>query len=162
MIYRALDVARYIINYSNRMKYGISNLKLQKLLYFVQAEFLAFTERKEPCFMEEIEAWGFGPVVPEVYQEFKQYGSSNIPTITKYYEVNDEWEIIEKKYNENCIQLQDREIINQTVDGFADYSAAALVNITHNQDPWNNAYAEGMNMIISKESIKEYFESDGN
>lgn len=162
MVYKALDVARYIINYSNRMEYGISNLKLQKLLYFVQAEFLAFTEKKEPCFMEEIEAWGFGPVVPEVYQEFKQYGSSNIPTIKKYYEVNDDWEIIEKKYDEECIEPQDREVINQTVDDFADYSASALVSITHNQDPWNDAYVEGMNRVISRKSIKEYFENDGN
>ena len=162
MAYKVLDVARYIINYSNKMEYGISNLKLQKLLYFVQAEFLAFTERKQPCFIEEIEAWGLGPVVPEVYQEFKQYGSSNIPTIIKYYEVNDNWEIVEKKYNQNCIEPQDRETINQTVDGFADYSATALVNITHNQDPWNEAYEEGMNRIISKKAIKEYFESDDN
>ena len=35
MAYKVLDVARYIINYSNKMEYGISNLKLQKLLYFV-------------------------------------------------------------------------------------------------------------------------------
>lgn len=162
MTYRVLDVARYIINYSNRLEYGISNLKLQKLLYFVQAEFLAFTEKKQPCFAEEIEAWGFGPVVPEVYQEFKQYGSSNIPTIIKYYEINDDWEIAEKKYDENCIEPQDRETIDQIVDGFADYSASALVNITHNQDPWIKTYEEGMNRVISKRVIKEYFENDEN
>ena len=97
-----------------------------------------------------------------MFQRFKQYGSSNIPTIIKYYEVNDNWEIVEKKYNQNCIEPQDRETINQTVDGFADYSATALVNITHNQDPWNEAYEEGMNRIISKKAIKEYFESDDN
>ena len=62
----------------------------------------------------------------------------------------------------NCREPQDRETINQTVDGFADYSATALVNITHNQDPWNEAYEEGMNRIISKKAIKEYFESDDN
>lgn len=42
--YDVLEVSRHIINYSNRMRYGVSNLKLQKLLYFVQAYFLAFTE----------------------------------------------------------------------------------------------------------------------
>jgi uncharacterized phage-associated protein len=160
MVYKALDVARYIINYSNRMGYGISNMKLQKLLYFIQAKFVAFTEKKKPCFIEEIEAWEFGPVVPEVYQAFKQYGSSSIPAVKKYYEVNDDWKMIEKNYDEECIEPQDREIINQTVDDFADYSAAALVNITHDQDPWNDAYVEGMNRVISKTSVKEYFECD--
>lgn len=85
----------------------------------------------------------------------------SLTTIVKYYEVNDDWEIIEKRYDEKYIEPQDREVINQTVDGFADYSAAALVNITHNQDPWNDAYVEGMNRIISRKSIKEYFENDG-
>lgn len=36
--------------------------------------------RGQPCFKEEIEAWDFGPVVPEVYHEFKIFGSSDIPT----------------------------------------------------------------------------------
>ncbi|MCM1466611.1 MAG: DUF4065 domain-containing protein [Alistipes sp.] len=160
MSYKVLDVARYIINYSNKEGYGISNLKLQKLLYFVQAEFLAFTEDNQPCFLEEIEAWGFGPVVPEVYQEFKQYGSANIPSVLKYYEVTDDWEVNEKKFDLKLIDIEDRQIINQIVDGFSDYSAAALVTITHQQKPWKDVYEEGMNNIITKKSIREYFERD--
>ena len=66
-MHSALDVARYIINYSNKKDYHISNLKLQKLLYFTQAYYLAFTDSHKPCFPERIEAWNFGPVVPEVY-----------------------------------------------------------------------------------------------
>jgi len=160
MSYKVLDVARYIINYSNKKEYGVSNLKLQKLLYFVQAEFLAFTEEKSPCFFEEIEAWGFGPVVPEVYREFKQYGSSNIPSVEKYYVVTEDWQVLEKRYDMECILVKDREVINQIVDGFCDYSATALVTITHGQTPWQDAYQEGMNNIITKESIREYFEKD--
>ncbi len=161
MAYKVLDVARYIINYSNTMEYGISNLKLQKLLYFVQAEFLAFTESKQPCFSEAIEAWDFGPVVREAYQEYKQYGGANIPSITEYYEVTDDWEIKKKRYDENVIDSQDRQIINQIVDGFADYSAAALVTITHGQKPWSDAYVEGMNNIITTKSMREYFQKNG-
>lgn len=40
MIYDVLDVCRHIINYSEKEDYGVSNLKLQKLLYFVQAYFM--------------------------------------------------------------------------------------------------------------------------
>lgn len=67
-----LNVARYIINYSNQEKYGISNLRLQKLLYFVQAYYLISSGN--PCFGDRIEAWDFGPVVPVVYHEFKRFG----------------------------------------------------------------------------------------
>lgn len=162
MAYKALDVARYIINYSNEQGYGVSNLKLQKLLYFVQAEFLAYSDDKKPCFREEIEAWGFGPVVPCVYQEFKQYGSSNIPTVKEYFEVSENWDVIKRKFREGIIRNRDRERINDIVDGLSDYSAAYLVNITHHQAPWKKVYEKGMNNIISKKSIREYFESEEN
>ena len=76
-MYNVLDVARYIIWYCKKKGYSISNLKLQKILYFVQAEFLVSVG--SPCFAEEIEAWDFGPVVPEVYHEFKIFGSADIP-----------------------------------------------------------------------------------
>lgn len=39
-MYRALNIAKYIIRYCNEKNRTISNLKLQKLLYFVQAEFV--------------------------------------------------------------------------------------------------------------------------
>ena len=40
MSYDVLEVCRHVINYSNEQDYGISNLKLQKVLYFIQAYFL--------------------------------------------------------------------------------------------------------------------------
>lgn len=64
-MYSAIDVARYIILYCKEKEYPISNLKLQKLLYSVQAQFLI--TKRDPAFLEEIEAWDFGPVVPEVF-----------------------------------------------------------------------------------------------
>lgn len=53
-IYSALEVARHIINYANSNDQLLSNLKLQKLLYFVQAEFLISQGRT--CFTDDIEA----------------------------------------------------------------------------------------------------------
>ena len=53
MIYKVLDVSRHVINYSNEKEYGISNLKLQKILYFIQAFFLV--SASEQCFEEKIE-----------------------------------------------------------------------------------------------------------
>ena len=64
-MYSAIDIARYIIWYCKNHGYTISNLKLQKILYFVQAEFLV--SAGAPCFYQDIEAWDFGPVIPEVY-----------------------------------------------------------------------------------------------
>ena len=57
MAYDLLGVCRLIVNYSNEKEYNISNLKLQKLLYYIQAYFLV--KKKRPCFDEDIEAWIF-------------------------------------------------------------------------------------------------------
>ena len=56
MSYTALEIAKYIISTCSKKNRPISNLKLQKLLYFVQAAFLSMTEKHEPCFSDEIQA----------------------------------------------------------------------------------------------------------
>lgn len=144
-MYRAIDVARYIIWYCKQRGYSISNLKLQKILYFVQAEFLVNENR--PCFKEEIEAWDFGPVVPEVYHEFKIFGSADIPKVVC-------------GAADEVILERDQVIINEMVDECGEYSAARLVEITHNQAPWKEAYEKYCNNIIRKEAIKRYFEKE--
>lgn len=159
----ALDVARYIINYSNEKNYSISNLKLQKLLYFVQAYYLAFTPSHEPCFSEEIEAWDFGPVVPSVYREFKSFGGGDIPPVTSYYNLKSEnnfWSIQEVPYDTNCISKRDKDLINDIVDKFSAYSASELVKITHNQAPWKKVYVPQRNAIITKDAIRGYFNGE--
>ena len=69
IMYDVLLMAKYIIKYCNKSNLPISNLKLQKLLYFIQAAFLV--EKGHACFPDEIEAWDFGPVVPAVYYKYK-------------------------------------------------------------------------------------------
>lgn len=158
MAYDVLDVCRHIINYSNEKDYGISNLKLQKILYFIQAYFLT-NEKHTPCFDEKIEAWDFGPVVPEAYREYKQYGSGDIPSIKSYITMDDSdiWSLKRVAYKDDIIQDTDKDIINQIVDRFSDYSATDLVSLTHRQSPWIDAYSQNQNKEITQQAIREYF-----
>ncbi len=154
---RAIDVARYIIQYSNERNYGVSNLRLQKLLYFVQAASLSLTKDKQPCFCEEIEAWEFGPVVPEVYRKYKCYGNGNIPTSDIYETKSGNiWDAERHVFDKHVLPKWQREIIENVIEQFADCSTTWLVKLTHHQSPWKNAYANGI-PFISQESIKEYF-----
>lgn len=159
MIYKVLDVCRHVINYSNEKDYGISNLKLQKILYFIQAFFLVSTP--EQCFAERIEAWDFGPVVPEAYREYKQFGSGDIPSVSYIinFDEDDIWESKVTKYTDNILSEEDKSRIESVVDKFADYSATDLVSITHAQKPWKNAYQRGQNNEITVKAIKEYFDA---
>ena len=157
-MYAVLDVCRHTINYSNDMNYGISNLKLQKVIYFIQAFFLISTS--EPCFKEKIEAWDFGPVVPEAYREYNQFGSSNIPRVSYIVEFDSEdiWNSTVKRYEDNSICEDDQKRIEEVVDKFSEYSATDLVAITHDQAPWKDAYVPRMNNEITVNAIKEYFD----
>lgn len=140
----ALDVAQYVIEYCNEKGYPISNLKLQKILYFIQAEFLV--NINSPCFYENIEAWDFGPVVPEVYQRYKICGSSNIRSYGR------------PLFRINRFSDQELSMINNMIDATSEYSANQLVDITHQQEPWLNSYKKYYNNVISNQSIKDFFE----
>lgn len=57
----ALTLAKYIVSKCTTDQCPISNLQLQKILYYIQVDFLKRTE--QPVFSDNIEAWKFGPVV---------------------------------------------------------------------------------------------------
>ena len=156
-MYNVIDVCRHIINYSNDKRYGISNLKLQKILYFVQAFFLICKDR--PCFREPIEAWDFGPVVPAAYREYKQFGSINIPYIETYFKFESKnlWDVVAMKYVDNVISDNDKKLIDMVVDKFSRYSATALVYLTCRQAPWKNSYSPDRANEIKLDILKGYF-----
>ena len=158
-VYNVLDISRFIINYCDKKDYSLSNLKLQKILYFVQAYYVSYTESQNPCFKENIEAWDFGPVVPVAYHEYKRFGSASIPKVTTYIEFdpNDFWNSKLVEYDDSVISIKDKNIIELLVDKFSQYSTTTLVRITHDQSPWINAHAQGNNNVISIEAIRSYF-----
>ena len=132
----ALEVAKYIIK-----SMPIDNLKLQKLLYYSQAVHLVLHD-KEPLFPEAIEAWDYGPVVPPVYLEYKKYGFEDI-TPTE---------------DETDLDLEEMKAVDMTLASFGDMSGGALINQTHYEDPWKNAYRKGRpSGIITVDAIYDYF-----
>lgn len=155
--YSANIIAKEIINYSNRRCFAISNLKLQKVLYFIQAIFL--NEYNRACFTDNIEAWTLGPVVPSVYRQYKIFGANSIPE-TVFNKNNFASIFTAASFDSNeFISPSDVSIIHDIVDSLSSYSATELVEITHSQSPWKESYMPRFNNIISNESILEYFRS---
>ncbi len=74
--FRARDIARWFIAWAENVDAEVSNLKLQKLLYYAQGHRLGATG--EPLFSDPIQAWAHGPVVAEVYHAYKDYGKNPI------------------------------------------------------------------------------------
>lgn len=154
-MYDALTIARYIINYSNERGYGVTNLKLQKLLYFVQAAFLKIYE--QACFTEDMQAWDMGPVVPEVYREFKRYGNRDIPTVTEYEGIGYDFSGEKTPFDDSVISEEHKEIIRFIVELFKDHAAFMLVDITHKQNAWKKAYRKRQNYPLDLNDLKDVF-----
>ncbi len=73
----AMEVARYVVSKCAMDKVPVSNLQLQKILYFLQYVYCTATGGGL-IFDDEFCAWPYGPVLPDVYDEYKFYGSHEI------------------------------------------------------------------------------------
>lgn len=73
---KAKSVANYVIAYGMKIGHPVSNLQLQKILYYIQVYFLK--KKGIPFFKDEIEAWQFGPVIPTVYYQYAAFGPAPI------------------------------------------------------------------------------------
>lgn len=143
--YTAENVAKYLIYLAsqafvgdNKEREGITNLKLQKVLYFAQAYYLS--KIGKPLFSDNIEAWEYGPVVPSVYRKFRPNGSNPI--------------ICEE--DKSSLSLEDKETLKKVWETFGGYSASRLVDITHAHIPWQEA-SQSASKIISQKAIKDYY-----
>ena len=120
----ALTIAKYIVNRCAESGTPISNLQLQKILYFVQLAFLK--QLNKPCFSDDIEAWQFGPVVPLVYYHFCGFGAMPIWATYK------------------LDSISHAEIINHVMDEKKKMDPWDLVAESHKEgSPWNQIYQDG-------------------
>ena len=142
--YNALDIAEYIIKYEDSCDELINNLKLQKILYFLQAQFIVTTGKT--LFNDELIAWDCGPLVKSVWNEYKRYGCASI--------------FLNKKHmRNNYIHSEHRELIEEFLEYIRPYSSTYLVGICHNQTPWKNARIR-WNNVIDPYELLDYFHND--
>jgi uncharacterized phage-associated protein len=122
-------VARYFIAVANTTGDWMTNLRLQKLVYYAQAWHLALYSR--PLFEGTFEAWIHGPVLPELYRQYRVCGSAPIVAL----ELDDEWLA-------NFRQTQDPDVVeflDDVADTYMGLTAYELERMTHHEDPWRVA-----------------------
>jgi len=141
----SIDVANYFVNKIDDTAGDlISNLKLQKLVYYAQGFSLAIFGK--PLFDDVIEAWLYGPVVPNLYQKYKKYKYEALP-IPKDVDFD--------KYDE-----QTRELLDEVYTVYGQYSAWVLSDFTHKESPYINARKradKGNGDVITHGELKSYF-----
>jgi uncharacterized phage-associated protein len=142
--YNALDIAEYIIRYEDERGHCINNLKLQKVLYFLQAQFIVSYGKS--LFDEELIAWDWGPVVESVYNNYKVYAGASIF-------------VNPKNYRNAYIAREHREMIGEFLEYIRPYSSTKLVDICHKQTPWKNARVR-WNNVISLDELRDFFSEE--
>lgn len=158
--------AFYMINLFNQKqenqtnaKTSITNLKLQKLMYFVEAYYMVKNPNEDSMFDEEWSAWDYGPVCKKLYDYFKNFGSVEI-LITS-----------EETIRGNDLPKKNKEYIEAIFGIFGELSAFNLVTLTHMKNsPWDKIYESNKNTneydfkkinssTISKQETKVWFEN---
>ena len=145
-MHRALDVAKWFLAHNREIMDAedseyISNLKLQKLLYYAQGTFLAVTDR--PLFYDPIVAWKHGPVVESVYRIYSPNGANGI--------------VFDEAFDNSAFSKEENELLTQVYDVFGQYSAWKLRDMTHQETPW---LTTPQSEEISREKIKNYFKRE--
>lgn len=140
----AQEIAKSIISEFQSREDLITNLKLQKLLYYVQGWHLGLFG--EPLFAEDFEAWVHGPVIPDIYHSYKKYKWSPI---------------VEETKKPNLEPKIDKHIID-VLDEYGMETGWALERRTHLEKPWILARGglpptEECIELITKESMRSFF-----
>lgn len=124
-MYSAIEIAKYIISYCTDLGTPISNLKLQKILYYLQ---VYYVRSGSLLFYEDIYAWQHGPVIPEVYYMFSGYGASSI----------------QNRYILSIDHAVESHI-NPVIEKLRMISPWDLVDMTHaHGGPWDIVYNKGI------------------
>ncbi|NEQ36315.1 MAG: DUF4065 domain-containing protein [Okeania sp. SIO3I5] len=120
-----LEIAKYFIMraYEDGREAQITNMKIQKLLYYSQCLYLALND--EPLFAEEIQAWRYGPVCSPAYKFYSKFEAEQLPIPNQESIAN--------------IPSEIKEVLEETWQYFGEYHAYYLSNLTHLEFPWKKA-----------------------
>jgi len=137
-------IALYIIN----SRKEITNLLLQKVLYYIKA--ISVLLEGTTIILEPCEAWKFGPVFPSVYEKYKDFGKQEI-----FINISDE-------YVDGLLSEKEKMITNFVLNTFGIYNAWFLKDLTHCEEPWRAA-REGLDdndasrNLMDETVINNYF-----
>jgi len=120
-----LNVARYFIKraYQDGLEAQMTNMKVQKLLYYSQSLHLALFD--EPLFENEIQAWRYGPVCPPAYWFYYEFEAKQLPIPGE--------DVLSQVPDET------KHLLEKVWGCFSGYHAYLLSDMTHVEFPWRKA-----------------------
>ena len=128
-------LANWILDYADRQQLGVTNMALNKLLFFSLEK--ALIERGELLTEARIEAWDHGPVFREVYHAFKQHGDKPIRSRVEFYST--ESQTVER--SKVTLSTELATFLAESITPLLSLSASTLRNMSHiPQGAWHLAW----------------------
>ena len=139
----ARTVANSLLNFANAEQIPIDPMKMQKLVYLAHGWHLAFTG--EPLITQPVEAWKYGPVISDLYSEFKEFGASPITRLARN--------------PASGVLLPEKEAHIQNVwNTYKGFDAIQLSMLTHEQgSAWDRTIRTRISSIIPNAWIAQEF-----
>lgn len=150
----AMSVADYIILKATKIGDSISNLQLQRIMYFLNV--IALLNDDELVSDNKFEKWDYGPVIHEVYSEYSANGANTINEPCKHTIVgfeNGEFEITKESFSLGNIPDNKKKIIDNNLSTFLRYDPFQLVNFSHKEPQWKD---RSMLTYSKKETLNFY------
>lgn len=153
-IYKNIGIANWFIQKGIDRGAPLTQMQLQKLMYFAHA--LSLASGRGPIIRGQFLAWKYGPVLQELYDFTKSWGREGIknpihvPDGSPY------------QLKIPVAPKDDRElmtVLESTWQTFAEYDAHKLSELSHEVgSPWEKAYTKtGAGTVISDTAISDFY-----
>lgn len=156
MAYDGREIANFILDFCESNKRSVTNLALQKLVYFCHV--WSLVRFNKPLIRHKFEAWEFGPVLPYLYREFKHFDRSPINGRAKRLDpLTGKSRLVAYSFDEETCRL-----LRETVEFYSRIGTKHLVELSHVEGgPWFNVwYHEATvnpGMAIEDDTIQNYY-----
>ena len=154
--YDGRAIANFILDFCDRNGRKVTNLGLQKIVYFCHVWSLIDLGR--PLIRHKFEAWEYGPVLPYLYREFRGHDRSPIVSrATQIDPVDGKHKIVPYHFDSET-----KLMLNEIVEFYSRLRASDLVELSHAEGgPWYSVWNHGgrvnPGMKIDDARIQEFY-----
>jgi uncharacterized phage-associated protein len=160
MPFDVLAVSNYFLDQAEREGRSLTHMQLQKLVYIAHGWHLAITGG--PLIYERVEAWPYGPVIPDLYHQLKQFGSGPVSERAMTVDLED-WVPVPYSLERDGVSPETVDILDHVWREYGRYSGIELSSLTHQPGtPWDrlsrqSADGPARGRVIPDDMIRKYY-----
>lgn len=148
MEHDARSVANELLRRAHERGRDVTPMQVLKLAYYCHAWMLGLYHR--PLLQQPVEAWRYGPVVPEIYHSLRRYGGEPIRRPI---------DLAVDGIDEHDYDASETNIVDQVSEKYGHLSGIELSRMTHAPGtPWHQIWTKyGRNAVIPDPIIEDYY-----